>query len=123
LREQRVDLEGAHQSTLDALMRLQAGDVLRAQLDAARVRLQQAGDQVDQRGLARTIWADQGIACALRQRDGDVARNDQRAEALVDVAGGESRHRIGSRLAGHLSRRLSRHGGGERRHGCLPRKR
>ena len=35
MREQRVDLEGAHQPALDALVRLERGDVLRAQVDAA----------------------------------------------------------------------------------------
>ena len=44
--------------------------------------LQLPGDQVDQRGLAGAVGTDQRVAGAARQRDRDVARHPQRAEAL-----------------------------------------
>ena len=89
VREQAVDLEGADKAALDAEFRVEVGDRFVAEPDFAAVGLQHAGDQVDQRGLARAVWSDQCVAHALRQLERDVARHDQRAEALVEAARGE----------------------------------
>src|SRR5262249_15199044 len=45
-----------------------------------------AGNQIDQRGLAGAVRPDQRIALAGRQIERDIARNDERAEALVQAA-------------------------------------
>ena len=53
--EQRVDLERARQAALDALVLRQGGDALVAEEHLARGRRKHAGQQVDQRGLARAV--------------------------------------------------------------------
>ena len=59
--------------------------------DAAGVRGELAGDQVDQRGLAGAVRADQRVAGAARQGDRDVAGDLERAEALRERFGAEAR--------------------------------
>ena len=58
---------------------------LPAQLDLAGVRLEVAGDEVEQRGLAGAVRADQRGDDAGRQIEIDVVRRDHAAEALVDA--------------------------------------
>jgi hypothetical protein len=53
-----------------------------------RLRPQHAGHQIDQRGLAGAVGPDQCVALALRQVELDVLGDDQRAEALVELARG-----------------------------------
>ena len=63
---------------------------------------QHAGHQVDQRGLAGAVRADQRVARALRQLERDVLRDDERAEALVEPARGQRRaHDVASRARRH----------------------
>ena len=57
--------------------------------NAAGVRPQHAGHEIDQRRLAGAVRADQRIARAGRQCQFDVGSNDQRAEALEKAAGGQ----------------------------------
>src|ERR687887_255622 len=83
VREQGVDLKRAHEPAFDALVGLKRGDLLLAKKDPAVVRPEHAGDQVDQRGLARPVRPDQRVTLALRQIEGDILGNDERAEALV----------------------------------------
>ncbi len=67
------------------------GDVVVAEKNAAGIGPQHAGHQIDQRGLAGAVGADQRVAHAGRQLDGDIGGDDQRAEALVQAARGERR--------------------------------
>ena len=89
--KQSVDLKGSNQPALDALIRLQIGDVVTAEANRSGVGAQHPGQEVDQRGLAGAIGADQGVAGALRDRERDAAGHDQRAETLVESRGGEGR--------------------------------
>ena len=63
---------------------LDAGDVLAVEQHAARLRLEHAGDQVDQRRLAGPVGADERAPRAALERQVDVARNRQRAERPVE---------------------------------------
>src|SRR5439155_395174 len=86
-REQRVDLEGARQAAPHAGVGPERGDVLLAEHDAAGVGPQQAGDQVDERRLPRTVGADERVAHAWREDEVDVLRHDEGAEFLVQLFG------------------------------------
>src|SRR4051812_2462445 len=97
VREQAVDLEGADEAATDALFGPERGDVLAAEQDLTAVGSQHAGHQVDQGGLAGPVRPDQRVAHAARQRDLDAFRDDERAEALVEAAGGENRFAHGRR--------------------------
>ena len=85
LREERVDLEGPREAAPHPRLRLEARDVLAVEHDLPGVGLEHAGDQVDERGLAGAVGADQGMANALRQREVDVLRHHQRAEPLAQL--------------------------------------
>ena len=63
----------------------QRGDVLAIEQHPAGMRLEHAGDQIDQRGLAGAVRADQRVARAALERKIDVARDRQRAESPVQV--------------------------------------
>ena len=91
MREQAVDLEGAHKPAPHPLLGAERGDVLAAEQDLAAVGAQHPGHQVDQRGLAGAVRPDQRVAHAARQRDLDVLGDHERAEALVEAARGENR--------------------------------
>ena len=60
-------------------------DVLAVEQHPARRRLEHAGDQVDQGRLAGAVRADQRAARAALERQIDVARDLQRAEAAVET--------------------------------------
>ena len=62
MREQRVDLERAHQPAFHPLMRLQRGDVVTAKMNASGVGPQHARHQIDESGLAGTVRTDQRVA-------------------------------------------------------------
>ena len=89
--EQPVDLEGAGDAALDALGLLDLGDVLALEQHLAGARRQHAGQQIDEGGLAGAVRADQRVARAFLQREGDVARGAERAEALAERARFEQR--------------------------------
>ena len=82
----------------------QPGDLVRAQLvdlgavegDAALVDLVEAGDAVEERGLARAIGSDDADDRALFEVEGQVADGGQAAEAFRRVAGLEQCHGLGS---------------------------
>ena len=69
-----------------------------AEQDAASRWRQPPGDQVDERGLARAVGADQRMARAGLEPEVDVVRHDQCTEALVQADGFQRRrHRRSSR--------------------------
>src|SRR5882672_6721096 len=55
----------------------------------ARLGAQHAGDDLDQCRLARSVFADQAMHLARRQRKVDVAQRDDAAEVLGDCLEGE----------------------------------
>ena len=77
-------------------MRLEPGDVLAVEQDLAGGRAQHAGEQVDERGLAGAVRADQRMARALLDAERYVVRRDDAAEALVEADGFENDGVIGS---------------------------
>src|SRR5258708_10300254 len=85
--EQRADLEGADETAFDARGARQMGDVLAAQQDASGARLEHAGDQIDEAGLAGAVGPDQRMAGAAFEPEVDVARHPQRAEAPAQALG------------------------------------
>ena len=89
MRKQRIDLIGANEPAPHALLRRQRGDVGAVEQDTAGVRPQHSGHQVDQRGLAGAVGADQRIAHAGREIKLDVGGDNEGAEALVESVGGQ----------------------------------
>ena len=95
-----------------------------AMVDGARVRRVGAGDDLDQRGLARAVFADQRVHLARAQVEGHAAQRTDGAERLGDAAELEERvHRRGSchrRGASSRvsSRRCGRPRAGRTRPGC-----
>src|SRR6266567_5488512 len=63
------------------------GNVLAAEQDAAGVRPEHPGDQIDEARLAGAVRPDQRVAGAALQAEIDVARHRQRAEALAEALG------------------------------------
>ena len=59
--------------------------------DRALRRPQMAGDHVDERGLAGAVGADDADGLLRRHVERDVARGDDRAEGLFQIAHGEDR--------------------------------
>ncbi len=76
------DLEGAYQAFVEARVGRQRGDVLAEEADGARGRLQGAGDQVEQRGLARAVGADEAEDLALGHPQGAAIHGMEAAEGF-----------------------------------------
>src|SRR3989304_4162149 len=55
--------------------------------------LERAGDQIDEAGLARSVWTEEGAPRAALQGERDVAGDAQRAEAAVKPSDLERRRR------------------------------
>src|SRR3984957_18380553 len=89
MREQGVDLKGAHQTAPHPLLGREAGDVGAIEHNAAGIRPQHAGDEIDQCGFAGAVRTDQRVAGAGRQIELDVESDDQRAEALAEATDGQ----------------------------------
>ena len=96
--EQLVDLERADDAAANALVRGERGDVVAVEEDRPRGRLENAGEQVDQRRLAGAVRSDQGVARAAREVERDVVGRRQAAEALDERARREDgRHGFAAR--------------------------
>ena len=92
LAEHAGDLEAARQAVPHAPVRRQGGQFDAVQRQAASVQRQQAGDQIDQRGLARAIRTDQRMDFARLDREVDVVHGDQPAKMLEQILGDEQAH-------------------------------
>ena len=57
-----------------------------------------AEDEAEQRALACAVRADQAMDLAGRQREIDISRDVQPAEALVELARFQKRHQAAPRL-------------------------
>jgi hypothetical protein len=84
--EQQHVLPGAGDATTRPPVQSQAVDRRALQLDASRVRPHHAGDQVEQRGLAGAVRADQSEDFAGVNRQVDVIGDDDAAECLAHAA-------------------------------------
>ncbi len=82
LRKQAGDLEGARHAERGAAVARPIGDVLAEQQHFAGGHGKDAGDEVEQRGLARAVGADDRFAVTRHHAQADVARGLQAAEAL-----------------------------------------
>jgi hypothetical protein len=78
--EQRDVLEGAREPELGALRGGQAGDVLAAEADVAAVGPVEAGNGVEQRGLAGAVGADHGRDGTGRYFEADAVQGRHAAE-------------------------------------------
>jgi len=86
------DLEGARQPHMDAPGRVQARDVVPVQHDLPGGRREEAGYQVEERGLAGAVGADDGAQLAGLHRHRDGVDRDQAAERLGGGADFEQAH-------------------------------
>jgi hypothetical protein len=68
-----------------ALVRRHRGDVAPAELDPASIGPLKAGDQSEQRRLARPRWTEQGEELALLDRQVDPGDGDDLAVVLADA--------------------------------------
>ena len=126
LREDRRDLKSATDPGPGDHVRRLARDVAAVEDHLARGRLQLAGQQIEERRLARAVRADDGVAVALLHLQADVFDRAQAAEVFAQVLDAEQRlsrvHLFGldrlagerlahvehsNRLAGALHRRVS----------------
>src|SRR5262245_15127975 len=73
--EKLVDLERPRESPPSACGLAQRSNLLAVEHDAARMRLEHACDQIDQRGLAGAVRTDQSVPCATVKCQIDVARD------------------------------------------------
>src|SRR6185295_993349 len=80
LLEQRDDLVGAREAEVGSFVRAQPDDVPAEKEHLAGIRGQVAGNQVEKRGLAGAVRADDEAALALGDRERDLADRRQAAE-------------------------------------------
>ncbi len=84
-REQAGDLERARHAERGALVARPVGHVLPEQKNLARRHRKNAGNQIEQRGLAGAVGADDGLAVAGHDAQRDVARGLQATETLAQI--------------------------------------
>ena len=87
LRKRLGELERAGLAYMRTSVSGQAGDVLSEEQDLAGGRRDLTVDQVEQRGLARTVGPDDGQAFADRDVEGDVLQDPDPTEELGQVLG------------------------------------
>src|SRR5687768_3496636 len=85
--EQADVLEGARDSGLRHVVRLQPAQAAPAEGERAGVGGVDPGQHVEERGLARAVRSDQAVDLALTDREGDVLQRLHAAEALGDTPG------------------------------------
>ena len=95
--ERLHELEGAADAGVAGAIGPQAGDHLAVQADGAGVGREDAGDHVEDRGLARAVGADQRMDRAGRHAEAHVVHRAQAAEALADAVELEPRAAHGRR--------------------------
>ena len=83
LLERLRDLMGAADAGAAASLRRRAGEVTAVEANGAAARRKAAGDQVEQRGLARAVRPDDAERLARRDRQIEIVGDDDRAEAFV----------------------------------------
>ena len=98
-REELIDLEGPGEAAAHAAVARRGGDVLAVEDDAAAARLEQAGEQIDERRLAGAVRADQRVTGSALETQRDAARRDDAAETLVEIDGFEGDRHDAPRFA------------------------
>src|SRR6218665_2376270 len=83
--EQRIDLKRPRQTQLDAPIGRQLRDVLSCHRHTPCRRRKYAGNEMDQRALARPIRTDQGLPRSVCQAEIHVTRDGECAERLVQA--------------------------------------
>src|SRR5262249_6641843 len=91
-----LDLQGALDAEPADPVRLRAGDVVAEEKDAAGARRQQPGNEVEERGLAGAVRADDGVQARARKGKAEIVHGGQAAEALGQPLGAEDRLAHGS---------------------------
>ena len=84
--EQIGDLERARQPLMADRLRRHALDLAAVQRDGAAVGREQAGDQIEQRGLAGAVRPDQGVDFAGADLQARIGHGANAAEGLRDAA-------------------------------------
>src|SRR5574341_851985 len=101
LREHADDLEGPADPLPRDLVRLEPVDPLAVEHDAARVAPLDAGDAVEERGLAGAVRADEAVDSPGLEAEGDPVHRGDTAEVLREAVDLEDRRRqqivLGSR--------------------------
>ena len=83
--EHAAALRHLRQAQADDLVRLHLADGLAAVVDLAALQLQQTGDRVHRRGLARAVRTDQGDDLALIDMERNVLDGVDRAIVNIDI--------------------------------------
>ena len=89
-----AELEGARDSLLRHLMDRHSGDVLAGEDHLPSARLEHAGDQVEDGGLAGAVGPDHGANLAGLHRQVDAIDGHQGAEAADQTPAFKQRHRV-----------------------------
>ena len=87
VRKHGRDLERANHTATRNLCRCFAGDVDAVEADLARSRLQKLGQQVEARGLARTVGANQRMDAAALHRKIHIAHGGKAFERFGEMGG------------------------------------
>src|SRR4051794_12166491 len=94
-----IDLESARQPAQHSCVHGQVRDVVPFQENATAVRLEHAGQQIDDGGLARAVRPDQCMAGALLDPQREIARDLEAAELFFEPLGFQ-RQSHGTSLSG-----------------------
>src|SRR5205823_3007205 len=94
--EEVDELETPGDAPRDLLVDAGAGDIGLLESDGARVRLEEAADDIDERRLAGAVGADERQHLALANGEVDVVHRVRIAEVLGQLAGGEQAHDAGA---------------------------
>src|SRR5438552_10002888 len=92
VKEQAVFLERARQSKSEHPLGRKTRHLTLRERDAARRGRQLAGNNVEERGLARSIWTDNGSSFARVHREGDVLKDFEAGEVLADAIEAKQPH-------------------------------
>ena len=92
--EKLHELEGANEARRCDRLGRAAGDVLACEDDAAGIRRLEAGNQIEQRGLARTVWADQGGDATICDVEVDRIYGDEPAKPPSHALQRKERHAL-----------------------------
>ncbi len=95
-RKHALDLQRALDAEPADVVRLETGDVAPGKEDASVVGREQAGDEIEQGGLAGAVRADDGVQPSARERVAQVVDRDEAAEALGETLDAQDRLAHGS---------------------------